>query len=145
MDHLNTPVRARLPKQRRGFTQEAVIGDKDRQVTITLTTGEYEDGRLGEVFIDVATTQELALRSMVNLFAISISLGLQYGVPLEALVEQFTFTRFEPNGIVQHDDTIKLCTSVVDYVFRVLGVHYLGRSDFAHVVQAAREAPSTVL
>jgi ribonucleotide reductase alpha subunit len=118
--------RRRLPKRRHGFTQEArIAGHK-----VFLRTGEYEDGTLGEIFIDMHK-EGAAFRSMMNCFAISISMGLQYGVPLEDLVDQFSFTRFEPQGRVEGHDNIRACTSVVDYVFRVLGIEYLGRNDLA--------------
>ncbi len=119
--------RRRLPKKRRGFTQEARVGGQK----VYLRTGEYEDGGLGELFIDMHK-EGAAFRSMMNCFAIAISLGLQYGVPLEEYVDCFTFTRFEPQGICDHPN-IKMVTSVVDYVFRVLGMEYLGRTDFVQV------------
>ncbi|MCO5169870.1 MAG: vitamin B12-dependent ribonucleotide reductase [Planctomycetes bacterium] len=121
-------VRRRLPKKRGGFTQEARVGGQK----IYLRTGEYEDGTLGEVFIDLAK-EGAALRSLMNCFAISVSLGLQHGVPLEEFVNAFTFTRFEPQGRVLDHPNIKFATSAVDYVFRVLGMEYLGRTDFVHV------------
>ncbi len=119
--------RRRLPKKRRGFTQEARVGGHK----VYLRTGEYEDGGLGELFIDMHK-EGAAFRSMMNCFAIAISLGLQYGVPLEEYVDCFTFTRFEPQGIVDHPN-IKMATSVIDYVFRVLGMEYMGRTDFVQV------------
>src|SRR6185436_4490699 len=97
-----------------------------------LRTGEYDDGRLGEIFIDMHK-EGAAFRSLMNNFAIAISLGLQYGVPLEEYVEAFTFTRFEPAGLVQGNETIKNATSILDYIFRELAVSYLGRHDLAHV------------
>ena len=100
---------------------------------VYLHTGEYEDGRLGEIFIDMHK-EGAAFRSLMNNFAIAISVGLQYGVPLEEFVEAFTFTRFEPAGVVIGNDSIKSATSVLDYIFRELGVSYLGRTDLAHVV-----------
>ncbi|MGE0708832.1 MAG: vitamin B12-dependent ribonucleotide reductase [Planctomycetota bacterium] len=121
-------LRRRLPKKRRGFTQEARVGGQK----VYLRTGEYEDGTLGELFIDMHK-EGAALRSMMNCFAISVSLGLQHGVPLEEFVEVFTFTRFEPQGRVQDHPNIKSATSVVDYLFRVLGLEYLDRTDFVHV------------
>ena len=121
--------RRRLPKRRHGFTQEARIGGHK----VFLRTGEYEDGTIGEIFIDMHK-EGAAFRSMMNCFAISVSMGLQYGVPLEDLVDQFCFTRFEPHGRVDGHDNIRVCTSVVDYVFRVLGLEYLGRTDLVHVV-----------
>jgi len=121
--------RRRLPKRRHGFTQEArIAGHK-----VFLRTGEYEDGSLGEIFIDMHK-EGAAFRSMMNCFAIAVSMGLQYGVPLEDLVDQFTFTRFEPHGRVDGHENIRACTSVVDYVFRVLGIEYLSRTDLAHIV-----------
>ena len=120
--------RRRLPKKRRGFTQEARVGGQK----VYLRTGEYEDGSLGEVFIDMHK-EGAALRSLMNCFAISVSLGLQHGVPLEEFVNAFTFTRFEPQGRVEDHPNIKFATSVVDYVFRTLGMEYLGRTDFVHV------------
>ena len=122
------PFRRRLPAKRRGFTQEArVAGNK-----VFLRTGEYEDGKLGEIFIDMHK-EGAAFRSMINCFAISISKGLQYGVPLEEFVDTFTFTRFEPQGMVTGHPNIKMATSIIDYVFRVLGIEYLGRTDLAQV------------
>ncbi|HYH39995.1 MAG TPA: vitamin B12-dependent ribonucleotide reductase, partial [Azospirillum sp.] len=96
-----------------------------------LRTGEYEDGRLGEIFIDMHK-EGAAFRSLMNNFAIAVSIGLQYGVPLEEFVEAFTFTRFEPSGSVQGNDAIKMATSVIDYLFRELAISYLGRNDLAH-------------
>jgi ribonucleoside-diphosphate reductase alpha chain len=100
---------------------------------VFLRTGEYEDGTVGEIFIDMHK-EGAAFRSIMNCFAISVSMGLQYGVPLEDLVDQFCFTRFEPQGRVDGHENIRVCTSVVDYVFRVLGLEYLDRTDLAHVV-----------
>jgi ribonucleoside-diphosphate reductase alpha chain len=97
-----------------------------------LRTGEYDDGRLGEIFIDMHK-EGAALRSFINNFAIAVSLGLQYGVPLEEYVDAFTFTRFEPAGPVQGNDSIKYATSILDYVFRELAVSYMSRFDLAHV------------
>jgi ribonucleoside-diphosphate reductase alpha chain len=122
------PERASLPSRRKGYTQKATVGGHK----IYLRTGEYEDGRLGEIFIDMHK-EGAAFRSLMNNFAIAISVGLQYGVPLEEFVEAFTFTRFEPSGIVEGNDTIKMATSIVDYIFRELAVSYLGRYDLAHV------------
>ncbi|MFI5299860.1 MAG: adenosylcobalamin-dependent ribonucleoside-diphosphate reductase, partial [Polyangiales bacterium] len=120
--------RVRLPKKRRGFTQEARVGGHK----IFLRTGEYEEGKLGEIFIDMHK-EGAAFRSMMNCFAMAVSVGLQHGVPLETYVEQFTFTRFEPQGPVEGHPNIKLATSIVDYIFRVLGVEYLHRYDLCHV------------
>jgi len=100
---------------------------------VFLRTGEYEDGTLGEIFIDMHK-EGAAFRSIMNCFAIAVSMGLQYGVPLEDLVDQFCFTRFEPHGRVDGHDNLRACTSVVDYVFRVLGIEYAGRMDLAHIV-----------
>ena len=99
---------------------------------VYLRTGEYEDGRVGEIFIDMHK-EGAAFRSLMNNFAIAISIALQYGVPLEEFVEAFTFTRFEPSGIVEGNDSIKMATSILDYLFRELAVSYLGRDDLAHV------------
>jgi ribonucleoside-diphosphate reductase alpha chain len=120
--------REKLPDRRKGYTQKASVGGHK----VYLRTGEYEDGRLGEIFIDMHK-EGAAFRSLMNNFAIAISLGLQYGVPLEEYVDAFTFTRFEPAGPVQGNDAIKNATSILDYVFRELAVSYLGRNDLAHV------------
>ena len=120
--------RERLPDRRKGYTQKAVVGGHK----VYLRTGEYDDGRLGEIFVDMHK-EGAALRSLLNNFAIAISLGLQYGVPLEEYVDAFTFTRFEPQGPVQGNDSIKFATSILDYVFRELAVSYLERFDLAHV------------
>src|SRR5207249_7697800 len=120
--------RERMPNRRKGYTQKAIVGGHK----VYLRTGEYDDGRLGEIFIDMHK-EGAALRSIINNFAIAISLGLQYGVPLEEYVDAFTFTRFEPNGPVQGNDSIKYATSIIDYVFRELAVSYMGRFDLAHV------------
>ena len=120
--------REKLPNRRKSYTQKATVGGHK----VYLHTGEYEDGRLGEIFIDMHK-EGAAFRSLMNNFAIAIRLGLQYGVPLDEYVEAFTFTRFEPAGIVQGNDTIKNATSILDYIFRELAVSYLGRNDLAHV------------
>ena len=120
--------REKLPSRRKGYTQKAVVGGHK----IYLRTGEYDDGRIGEIFVDMHK-EGAALRSLLNNFAIAISLGLQYGVPLEEYVDAFTFTRFEPSGPVQGNDSIKFATSILDYVFRELAVSYLERFDLAHV------------
>ncbi|HLL26480.1 MAG TPA: vitamin B12-dependent ribonucleotide reductase [Xanthobacteraceae bacterium] len=120
--------RERLPSRRKGYTQKAVVGGHK----VYLRTGEYDDGRLGEIFVDMHK-EGATLRSLLNNFAIAISLGLQYGVPLEEYVDAFTFTRFEPSGGVQGNDTIKMSTSILDYVFRELAISYLGRYDLGHV------------
>jgi len=120
--------REKLPTRRKGYTQKASVGGHK----VYLRTGEYDDGRLGEIFIDMHK-EGAAFRSLMNNFAIAISLGLQYGVPLEEYVDAFTFTRFEPAGLVQGNETIKNATSILDYIFRELAVSYLGRHDLAHV------------
>ena len=120
--------REKLPGRRKGYTQKAVVGGHK----VYLRTGEYEDGRIGEIFIDLHK-EGATLRSLLNNFAIAISLGLQYGVPLEEYVDAFTFTRFEPQGPVQGNDTIKYATSILDYVFRELAISYMGRFDLAHI------------
>ncbi|GAB5463863.1 vitamin B12-dependent ribonucleotide reductase [Hoeflea alexandrii] len=120
--------REKLPNRRKGYTQKAVIGGHK----VYLRTGEFDDGRLGEIFIDMHK-EGAAFRAMMNNFAIAISLGLQYGVPLEEYVEAFTFTKFEPAGMVQGNDAIKNATSILDYIFRELAVSYLARHDLAHV------------
>jgi ribonucleoside-diphosphate reductase alpha chain len=126
----NPAVRHKLPSKRTGFTQEAAVAGHK----VYIRTGEYADGTLGEVFIDMHK-EGAAYRSMMNCFAISVSLGLQYGVPLKEYVDKFTFTRFEPSGMVDHPN-IKMATSIVDYIFRVLGMEYLGRTDFVQVKPA---------
>jgi len=120
--------REKMPNRRTGYTQKAIVGGHK----VYLHTGEYADGRLGEIFIDMHK-EGAAFRAMMNNFAIAISLGLQYGVPLEEYVEAFTFTRFEPAGFVQGNEAIKNATSILDYVFRELAISYLGRHDLAHV------------
>ena len=119
--------RRRLPQRRKGYTQKAIVGGHK----VYLRTGEYEDGQVGEIFVDMHK-EGAAFRSLMNNFAIAISIGLQYGVPLEEYVEAFTFTRFEPSGMVDGNDTIKMATSVLDYIFRELAISYLGRHDLAH-------------
>ncbi len=120
--------RRSMPQRRSGYTQKATISGHK----VYLRTGEYEGGQLGEIFIDMHK-EGAAFRSLMNNFAIAISLGLQHGVPLEEFVEAFTFTRFEPNGPVIGHDHIKMATSILDYIFRELAVSYLGRYDLAHV------------
>src|SRR5579883_834820 len=120
--------RRRMPDRRGGYTQKAIVGGHK----VYLRTGEYEDGTLGEIFIDMHK-EGAAFRSLMNNFAIAVSLGLQHGVPLEEYVEAFTFTRFEPNGPVIGHDNIKMATSIIDYIFRELAVSYLGRYDLAQV------------
>jgi len=120
--------REKMPGRRKGYTQKANVGGHK----VYLRTGEYDDGRLGEIFIDMHK-EGAAFRAMMNNFAIAISLGLQYGVPLEEYVEAFTFTRFEPSGFVTGNESIKNATSILDYIFRELAISYLGRYDLAHV------------
>ena len=121
--------RRRMPERRNGYTQKAIVGGHK----IYLRTGEYADGTLGEIFLDMHK-EGAAFRSLMNCFAIAISLGLQHGVPLEEFVEAFVFTRFEPNGPVKLNDHIKMSTSIIDYIFRELAITYLGRHDLAQVV-----------
>ncbi|HXD87490.1 MAG TPA: vitamin B12-dependent ribonucleotide reductase, partial [Urbifossiella sp.] len=120
--------RRRLPDRRAGYTQKARIGTHKMYIR----TGEYDDGTLGEIFIDMHK-EGAAFRSMTNCFAIAVSLGLQHGVPLEEYIDAFLFTRFEPNGVVQGNPYIKMSTSIIDYIFRELAITYLGRTDLAHV------------
>jgi len=120
--------REKLPERRKGYTQKAVVGGHK----VYLRTGEYQDGQLGEIFIDMHK-EGAGFRAMMNNFAIAVSVGLQYGVPLEEFVDAFTFTKFEPAGMVQGNDSIKNATSILDYVFRELAVSYLDRTDLAHV------------
>ena len=120
--------RRRMPDRRSGYTQKAVVGGHK----VYLHTGEYDDKSLGEIFIDMHK-EGAAFRSLMNNFAIAVSLGLQHGVPLEEYVDAFTFTRFEPNGPVVGHNNIKMATSILDYIFRELAVNYLGRYDLAQV------------
>src|SRR3712207_6560846 len=115
--------REKLPNRRKGYTQKAIVGGHK----VYLRTGEYDDGRLGEIFIDMHK-EGAAFRAMMNNFAIAVSLGLQYGVPLEEYVDAFTFTRFEPAGMVTGNEAIRNATSILDYVFRELAISYLGRT-----------------
>ncbi len=124
-----------LPKKRVGFTIESEVGSHK----VFLRTGEYEDGTLGEIFIDMYK-EGAAYRSLVNCFAIAVSIGLQYGVPLEKFVNSFTFTRFEPSGMTDHPN-IRTATSLLDFVFRVLGMEYLGRTDFVHIQPKSIDEP----
>ena len=130
--------RERLPHRRKGYTQKASVGGHK----VYLRTGEYEDGRLGEIFIDMHK-EGAAFRSLMNNIAIAVSIGLQYGVPLEEFVEAFTFTRFEPQGIVTGNDAIKMSTSILDYTFRELAISYLDRHDLGHVSMADLEMDTT--
>ena len=118
-----------MPYKRRGFTQKASVDGQ----TIFVRTGEYEDGTLGEIFVDMHK-EGATFRSLMNCFAIAVSVGLQYGVPLEEYVEKFTFTRFEPAGMVMGHANIKSATSIIDYIFRMLGYEYQNRTDLVHVI-----------
>jgi len=138
IERVAPPERRELPHRRKGYTQKARVGGHK----IYLRTGEYEDGQLAEVFIDMHK-EGSAFRAMMDSFAIAISLGLQYGVPLERFVDQFTFTRFEPSGIVEGNDAIKMATSILDYIFRELAISYLDRNDLAHV-EPADLMPDTI-
>lgn len=126
--HRYIAKRRRLPDRRTGYTQKAKIGGQ----TVYIRTGEYENGQLGEIFLDMHR-EGAAVRSLLNNFAIAISLGLQHGVPLEEFVDAFVFTRFEPSGMVTGNNRIKMATSIIDYIFRELAVTYLGRNDLSHV------------
>ena len=121
--------RKNLPGKRGGFTQKASVGGQ----TVFVRTGQYEDGTLGEIFVDMHK-EGATFRSLMNCFAIAVSVGLQYGVPLEEFVDKFTFTRFEPSGMVSGHDNIKSSTSIIDYIFRMLGYEYLNRTDLVHVL-----------
>ena len=126
--HIVNTQRNKLPQRRKGYTQKASVGNHK----VYLRTGEYENGSLGEIFIDMHR-EGAGFRAMMNNFAIAISVGLQYGVPLEEFVDAFIFTKFDPSGVVQGNDSIKNATSILDYIFRELAVSYLGRTDLAHV------------
>jgi len=126
--HRYIAKRRRLPDRRTGYTQKAKINGQ----SVYIRTGEYDNGQLGEIFIDMHR-EGAAFRSLLNCFAIAISLGLQHGVPLEEFVDAFVFTRFEPSGMVSGNEKIKMATSVIDYIFRELAVSYLGRNDLSHV------------
>ncbi|MEN3238587.1 adenosylcobalamin-dependent ribonucleoside-diphosphate reductase [Methylobacterium ajmalii] len=130
----NVRTRERMPAKRIGYTQKAVVGGQ----SIYLRTGEYADGRLGEIFID-ATKQGASFGALLNALAISVSIGLQYGVPLDEYVEAFTFTKFEPAGFVQGHDRVRSATSILDYIFRDLAINYDGRDELAHVTPVKAE------
>jgi ribonucleoside-diphosphate reductase alpha chain len=123
----NFNFRRRMPDRRKAYIQKATIGENK----VYLHIGEYEDGKIGEIFIDTNKEGEL-VKSMMNNFAIAISLGLQYGVPLEEYVDAFIDTKFEPSGKVNGNDRILSATSILDYIFRELAISYLGREDLAH-------------
>ena len=116
-----------MPDRRKGYIQKASIGEHK----IYLHTGEYDDGKIGEIFIDTNKEGEL-VKALMNNFAIAISLGLQYGVPLDEFVDAFIDTKFEPSGKVEGNDRILSATSILDYVFRELAISYLGKEDLAH-------------
>ena len=126
--HRYIAKRRRLPYRRTGYTQKAKINGQ----SVYIRTGEYDNGQIGEIFIDMHR-EGAAVRSLLNCFAISVSLGLQHGVPLEEFIDAFVFTKFDPSGIVTGNEKIKMATSVIDYIFRELAVSYLGRYDLAHV------------
>lgn len=128
-----------LPTRRRGYTQKVVVGNHK----LYLRTGEYPDGRLGEIFLDMHR-EGAAFRSLLNSFAIAVSLGLQYGVPLEEYLDAFVFTKFEPSGPLKGHDRIKFCDSVIDYIFRELGITYAGRDQYAHVPPSNEDSPTNM-
>ena len=138
VERVRTAERRRPPHRRKGYTQKATVGGHK----VYLRTGEYEDGSLAEIFVDMHK-EGSAFRSLMNNFAIAVSIGLQYGVPLDEFVNAFTFTRFEPAGSVEGNDAIKMSTSIIDYMFRELAISYLGRDDLAHV-QPPDLMPDTV-
>lgn len=138
-DTLLRGMQRKLKRRRSGYTQCVDIGGH----RMYLRTGEYENGELGEIFLDVSK-EGAAFRAMMNHFAMSVSVGLQYGVPLEEYVRMYTFTRFEPNGPVQGHDYLKNATSMIDFVFRELAITYLGRTDLAHVPVDVDTSPGTV-
>jgi ribonucleoside-diphosphate reductase alpha chain len=123
--------RRELPNRRCGFTQKSRIGGHK----VYLRTGEYEDGSLGEIFIDMHK-EGAAFRCLMNNFAIAVSLGLQHGTPLDEYIDAFTFTKFDPSGVVQGSESVKMSSSIVDYIFRELAIYYSGRDDLAHVPPA---------
>ena len=129
---LNNNSRFRMPDRRKGYIQKAQIGDHK----VYLHTGEYDDGKIGEIFIDTNKEGEL-VKAMMNNFAIAISLGLQYGVPLEEYVDAFIDTKFEPSGNVAGNDRILSASSILDYVFRELAISYLGKEELAHTPSIA--------
>jgi len=136
--HRYIAKRRRLPDRRTGYTQKAKIGGQ----TVYIRTGEYDNGQLGEIFLDMHR-EGAAVRSLLNNFAIAISLGLQHGVPLEEYIDAFVFTRFEPSGMVTGNQRIKMATSIIDYIFRELAVTYLGRNDLSHVDESEINNPKS--
>jgi ribonucleoside-diphosphate reductase alpha chain len=139
MEGMEFGERRELSKRRKGFTQQVVVGGHE----LILRTGEYNDRTLGEISIEMHK-EGSAFRAMMNNFAAAISLGLQHGVPLETYVEMFTFTRFEPAGVVDGSERVKNATSILDYVFRELAVHYLESQDLAHVPRTTEESGNIV-
>jgi ribonucleoside-diphosphate reductase alpha chain len=135
----NIVEKKRLPNRRNGFTQKGRVGGQ----TIFVRTGEYDDGTLGEIFIDMHK-EGASFRSLMNCFSIAVSVGLQYGVPLEEFVDKFAFTRFEPSGMVEGHPNVKNATSIVDYIFRLLGFEYLRREDLVQVKPSDLRAPEAV-
>ena len=129
----NFAIRNKLPDRRKGYTQKASINNHK----VYLRTGEYMNGKLGEIFVDMHK-EGASFRSLMNNFAIAISIGLQYGVPLEEFVEAFTFTKFEPSGIVIGNEEIKYSTSILDYIFKELAISYLDRNDFSNQTDEAQ-------
>ncbi|MBI1307875.1 MAG: vitamin B12-dependent ribonucleotide reductase [Bacteroidetes bacterium] len=130
----NIVERKKLPNKRTGFTQKAKVGGQ----TLFIRTGEYSDGRLGEIFVDMHK-EGATFRSLMNCFSIAVSIGLQYGVPLREFVDKFTFTKFEPSGYVEGHDNIKNATSIIDFIFRLLGFEYLNRTDLVQVPPVQEE------
>ena len=134
----NIVHRKKLPHKRHGFTQKAKVGGH----TIFVRTGEYDDGKLGEIFIDMHR-EGATFRSLMNCFSIAVSIGLQYGVPLEEYVDKFTFTRFEPSGFVEGHDNIKNATSIIDYIFRMLGFEYLHMNELVQIQPTNQQSVPT--
>ena len=134
-NHIKSQIgsRFKMPDRRKGYIQKSSIGEHK----IYLHTGEYDDGKIGEIFIDTNKEGEL-VKSLMNNFAIAISLGLQYGVPLDEYVDAFIDTKFEPSGKIEGNDRILSATSILDYVFRELAISYLGREDLAHTPSIAK-------
>jgi len=123
-----------LPNRRRGYNQKiSVVGRDGKKLAIHMRTGNYADGTIGEIFVDIAQNADPSLRAMLNMWAMAVSLALQHGCPLDTLVEMYTFTKFDPSGPVRDHARIKMCTSIVDAIFRDLAINYLQRDDLAHV------------
>jgi ribonucleoside-diphosphate reductase alpha chain len=132
--------RSKMPDRRKGYIQKVTIGDHK----IYLHTGEYDDGTVGEIFIDMNKEGEL-VKSLMNNFAIAISLGLQYGVPLDEFVDAFIETKFEPSGEIKGNDRILNASSILDYIFRELAISYLGREDLAHTPSIHKPADKNIV